>query len=95
VSTKIITVCGSMRFFREMLVYAGTYTLNGYIVLMPFVTGAGGDVKFELDELHKRKIDLSTSVLVVNIGGYIGESTRSEIAYSLSNGKSVIYVEEA
>lgn len=51
------------------------------------------DIKARLDELHKRKIDLADSVLVLNVGGYIGESTRSEIAYALACGKPINYLE--
>ena len=50
-------------------------------------------VKETLDELHKRKIDLSDSVYVLNVGGYIGESTRSEIDYADSKGIPVVYLE--
>jgi nucleoside 2-deoxyribosyltransferase len=49
-------------------------------------------LKARLDELHKRKIDLADYVLVLNVGGYIGRSTRSEIAYAAAHGKPVIYL---
>lgn len=51
-------------------------------------------VKHILDELHKRKIDLSDEVFVLNVDGYIGDSTRSEIEYAQSIGKPIIYLEE-
>ncbi len=47
-----------------------------------------------LDDMHKRKIDLADSIYVINVGGYIGESTRSEIDYAESHGEKVIYLEE-
>ncbi len=47
-----------------------------------------------LDDMHKRKIDLADSIYVINVGGYVGESTRSEIDYAESHGKKVIYLEE-
>lgn len=47
-----------------------------------------------LDELHKRKIDIADDILVLNVGGYIGESTRSEIKYALDRGKPVNYLEK-
>ncbi|HLB37442.1 MAG TPA: hypothetical protein VJL31_12800, partial [Gemmatimonadales bacterium] len=47
----------------------------------------------KMDALHLRKIDLADQVLVVNVGGYIGDSTRREIAYAHSLGKSVRYLE--
>ena len=46
-----------------------------------------------LDELHKRKIDLADQVLILNVGGYIGESTRSEIEYATKQGKFIWYKE--
>jgi cell division protein FtsB len=49
--------------------------------------------KLALDELHKRKIDLADEVLVLNVGGYVGESTRSEIAYAKRTGKPVRWLE--
>ena len=47
-----------------------------------------------LDDMHKRKIDLADAIYVINVGGYIGESTRSEIEYALRNGKTIEYLEE-
>jgi hypothetical protein len=54
----------------------------------------GSELKIMLDELHKRKIDLADEIFVVNVGGYIGESTRSEIAYAMIHGKVIKYLEE-
>ena len=47
-----------------------------------------------LDDMHKRKIDMADSIYVINVGGYIGQSTRSEIEYAKKNGKEVRYLEE-
>jgi hypothetical protein len=49
--------------------------------------------KVKLDELHKEKIDLADEVFVLNVGGYIGESTRSEIEHALKRHKPVRYLE--
>ena len=46
-----------------------------------------------LDDMHKRKIDMADEIFVINVGGYIGESTRSEIAYAERTGKKVNYLE--
>jgi hypothetical protein len=46
-----------------------------------------------LDDMHKCKIDLADEILVINPGGYIGNSTRSEIEYALKTNKTVIYLE--
>lgn len=55
--------------------------------------GCTPEQKVALDALHFRKIDLADSILVLNVGGYIGESTRNEIAYAKSIGKPVTYLE--
>lgn len=105
---KVICLCGSTRFTREMLIKQWELTKQGYIVLtwcaLPDDYYQGeekahiGDqegVKVAIDELHKRKIDLSDEVFVINIDGYIGTSTRSEIDYAVSHGKPVKYLESA
>ena len=46
-----------------------------------------------LDDIHKRKIDMSDEIYVINKGGYIGESTRSEIEYAKKKNKIVNYME--
>ena len=46
-----------------------------------------------LDDMHKRKIDMADEIFVINVGGYIGESTRSEIEYAVIHGKTVKYLE--
>lgn len=50
--------------------------------------------KIMLDDMHKRKIDLADEIFVINVGGYVGESTKSEIEYAKSIGKKVNYLEE-
>lgn len=90
----IVTICGSMRFFDQMLQVAADETMRGNIVLAPFSVVASADqesdVKRQLDELHLRKIDLSERIIVVtNQDGYIGDSTRREMAYALSAGKAM------
>lgn len=51
------------------------------------------DVKTMLDDMHKRKIDMADEIFVINKGGYIGQSTKSEIAYALATNKKVNYME--
>ena len=46
-----------------------------------------------LDNMHKRKIDMADAIYVINVGGYIGESTRSEIDYATRQGKEILYLE--
>lgn len=95
----VVTLCGSTRFYDEFQEANRRLTLEGKIVLTVGVYGHQGDelsveTKEGLDELHKRKIDLSDAIFVVNPGGYVGESTKSEIKYALSQSKPVRYLEE-
>jgi len=99
----IVCLCGSTRFTEQMLVKQWELTKQGKIVVTwcavpdsyfkgPHVGDAEG-VKEIVDEVHKRKIDIADYVFVMNVGGYIGESTRSEIAYAESLGTRVDYLE--
>lgn len=104
---KIVTLCGSTKFKKEFLEIQKKLTLLGYIVISVGLFGHSGDsevwenmdegtltkTKSMLDDMHKRKIDLSDMIYVINVGGYIGESTRSEIEYAISTGKEVRYLE--
>lgn len=89
-----VTICGSMRFFPQMLEVAAELTRRGRIVLMPFCVVAPEDLdsalKERLDLLHRKKIDLASEVLVVSDeSGYCGESTKAEIDYALQHHKRV------
>ena len=75
-------------------------TLEGNIVISVGLFGHSGDdevwtegMKEMLDDMHKRKIDMADEIFVINVGGYIGESTRSEIEYAKKNGRKVRYLE--
>lgn len=102
---KIVCLCGSTRFKKEFEFVQRQLTFKGIIVLtvgcFPHsdIGGHGEDVlglelKTKLDELHKRKIDLADEVFVVNVGGYLGESTKSEIEYAIKLGKPIRYFME-
>lgn len=99
---EIVCLCGSTRFMDVFHAAGWRLTLDGYIVLTVGVCthaehhggeALGQDVVDKLDELHLRKIDLSDWVFVLNVGGYIGESTRSEIEYAEKIGKPIKYFE--
>lgn len=95
----IVAICGSTRFRAEMAEANRELTLAGCMVLAPGVFAHDGDEiteeqKAALDELHLRKIDLADQVLVVDPGGYVGESTRREIAYAEEHGKPVSRLNE-
>jgi hypothetical protein len=99
---KVVCYCGSLRVALEAFKKAEYESvLSGEIALLPccmFVDiqreyGAQSDYKVKADDLHKRKIDICDEVFVLNVGGYIGESTRSEIDYANKVGKPVKYLE--
>ena len=98
---KVITLCGSTRFKEQFLEAQKRLTLEGNIVISVGLFGHSGDdevwtsgTKEMLDNMHKRKIDMADAIYVINVGGYIGESTRSEIDYAAKNGKGIIYLEQ-
>ena len=98
----VITLCGSTRFKDQFLEAQKRLTLAGNIVISVGLFGHSGDdevwtegTKEMLDDMHKRKIDMADGIYVINVGGYIGHSTRSEIEYARSQGKSVEFLEEA
>ena len=97
----VITLCGSTRFKDQFIEAQKRLTLEGNIVISVGLFGHSGDdevwtegTKEMLDKMHKRKIDMADAIYVINVGGYIGESTRSEIEYAIRNGKGVRYLEE-
>lgn len=101
----IVCLCGSTRFYKEFQVANYEETMKGNIVLSvgfyPHAVnemhgegvGITPEQKEALDELHKRKIDLCDEVLVLNVGGYIGDSTRSEIEYAKKRKVAIRYLE--
>ncbi|MBO4657601.1 MAG: DUF4298 domain-containing protein [Bacteroidales bacterium] len=98
---KVITLCGSTRFKDQFHEAQKRLTLEGNIVISVGLFGHSGDAevwtegtKEMLDDMHKRKIDMADAIFVINVGGYIGSSTRSEIEYAIANGKEVMYLEE-
>ena len=82
-------------------------TLEGNIVISVGLFGHAGDAevwenmdegtltktKEMLDDMHKRKIDMADEIYVINVGGYIGSSTKSEIEYAKAAGKGILYLE--
>ena len=104
---KVITLCGSTRYKDEFMEAQKRLTLEGNIVISVGLFGHSGDqevwesmdegtltkTKEMLDDMHKRKIDMADSIYVINVGGYIGESTKSEIEYARGHGKEINYFE--
>ena len=97
---KVITLCGSTKFKDEYLAVQKRLTLEGNIVISVGLFGHSGDnevwtegTKAMLDDMHLRKIDMADEIFVINVGGYIGSSTRNEIKYAMDHGKEVRYLE--
>ena len=97
---KVITLCGSTKFKDAFMEAQKRLTLEGNIVISVGMFGHSGDdevwtegTKAMLDDMHKRKIDMADEIYVINVGGYIGESTKSEIEYARKNGKEVQFLE--
>lgn len=102
----VITLCGSTRFKNQFMEAQKRLTLEGNIVISVGLFGHSGDsevwenmdegtltkTKEMLDDMHKCKIDMADSIFVINVDGYIGDSTKSEIEYAMKNGKSVRYL---
>ena len=84
---KVITLCGSTR-FNNIVISVGLFGHSGDDEVWTEGT------KEMLDDMHKRKIDMADEIFVVNVGGYIGSSTRSEIEYAIVHGKPVRYLEQ-
>ena len=94
---RIITVCGSYKFKKEMIEIAEKMTLEGNCIITPNdLTKTDKDSYTEeeiimIDNMHKEKIKISDAILVVNVNGYIGNSTKSEIEYAKSLNKEILY----
>jgi hypothetical protein len=96
---KVVTLCGSTKFREEFIAEQKRLTLEGNIVISVGLFGHSGDTevwleetKIMLDDMHKKKIDMADEIFVINVGGYIGESTRSEIEYAIQTNKPVKYL---
>ncbi len=97
---RVITLCGSTKFKDEFMEAQKRLSLAGNIVISVGLFGHSGDtevwddgVKEMLDDMHKRKIDMADGIYVINVGGYIGSSTHSEIEYAKAHGKTIDYLE--
>lgn len=103
---RVVCLCGSTRFWRTFQKASLDETLAGRIVLsIGAASGTDDDhfgnlpreeyerVKAMLDDLHLRKIDLADEVLILNVDGYVGESTRREWLYAVTSGKRVRWLE--
>ena len=96
---KVITICGSLKFQKEMMIVAEKLALEGNCVLTPVYPISENFKKTDeqlgkLKEAHFKRIELSDSIYVINKGNYIGKSTKLEIEYAQKLGKEIIYLEK-
>ena len=96
---KIVTLCGSLKFQKEMMTVAEKMALEGYCILTPvYSVSEKIDITkkqlINLQEAHFKRIELSDAILVVNVNNYIGDSTSLEIEYAKKLEKEVIYYTE-
>ncbi len=91
---KVVTICGSMKFYKEMDKISQKLELEENCCVIPcinFSNPLSPSQQKLLGELHYKKIDISDAIYVVNINGYIGESCRKEIEYAKAQNKEIIY----
>ena len=96
---KIVTLCGSTKFKKHFREAEANLTLKGRIVLSLGFFEQSDHIEVTEEQvklfewLHFHKIDMSDEIFVINVNGYIGESTRKEIEYATQQGKKVTYLE--
>ena len=93
---KIITLCGSLKFKKEMMIVAERMALEGNCIITPVYPISENYKRTEeqlekLKKSHLKKIELSDAILVVNVNNYIGDSTKLEMDYAQKLGKEIIY----
>jgi len=93
---KIITICGSFKFQKEMMEISEKLELSGNCVLTPiYPTKKVNDYKNEeiliFNKMHEEKIKMSDAIFVMNVGNYIGDSTKSEIEFAKALNKEILY----
>lgn len=93
---KIVTLCGSLKFQKEMMIIAEKMALEGHCILTPVYPILENIERTEeqlikLKEAHYKRIELSDAILVINVNNYIGNSTNLEIEYAKKLGKEIIY----
>lgn len=95
---KVITMCGSLKFQEQLMFESERLELEGNCVLSIIYPIKAKEL-YTADEIalfgrnHFKRIDISDTIFVMNIGGYIGDATRKEIEYAKSEGKEILYYE--
>ena len=90
----VVITAQAKLYIRSLDVKAVNMEKKGYLAIIIDDFGYGGEgTKEMLDDMHKRKIDMADAIYVINVGGYIGSSTKSEIEYAKQQSKEVYYLE--
>jgi hypothetical protein len=93
---NVITLCGSMRFWDEFERLSAELTLAGNVVLTPVrldpAIHPSPEQRERLGRVHLQKVDMSDEVVVVNVGGYLGDSTRAEIDHARARDLRVTFL---
>jgi len=99
--SKIVCLCGPVRWAEAFAQANMRESLAGRIVLsiagharVEEERGLTKEQKKALDELHFRKIDMADEILVINVEGYVGESTGREIFYAIKKKKKIRFWEQ-
>lgn len=93
---KVVTICGSMKFKDKMMEVAKELEIkNKYIVIQcVYTTDKFNEEEQQiLADIHHKKIEISDAIYVVNVNGYIGNSTSKEIEQAKKLGKEIMYLE--
>ncbi|MCF6408800.1 hypothetical protein [Pseudalkalibacillus salsuginis] len=94
---RVITLCGSTKFKKQFREMEASLTLQGHIVISLgfFEQSEGIKITEEQErlfqEIHFKKIDMADEIFVIDVNGYIGNSTNKEIEYALKMNKDVLY----
>jgi hypothetical protein len=87
---KVVFMCGKTGFRQEYQYMSERLTLEGHIVISSRVE-LTDEQKESLRDIHLCKMDMADEIFILNVGGYIGESTKWEIQYAIEQGKSIHY----
>ena len=94
---KIITICGSMKYAKEMMKTSLELELKGCAVIQCSYENDSHKLEVRdiemLNKVHRKKIDISDAIYVVNVDGYVGNSTKNEIEYAKNLGKEILSFE--
>lgn len=93
---KTVTICGSMKFSKEMKIVAFELeSIAGYNVLQCTYNELNREITPEmfenLNQIHLRKIDMSDMIYVVDVHGYIGNAVEKEIEYAKHHHKEIVF----